>query len=175
MGKHGMSIIDRLMERTLVVDDPWSCWFWTGPPTSYGYGRLRVGDTMRVVHVLMYEEMVGPIPECWDVDHLCHNKAAALGLCNEHPCPHQLCVRPDHLEAKPHGDNLGASPLTQAAINKAKTECTRGHPFDEENTGYKKETGWRYCRECNRLGTKGRAEWDAAHKQGEQNGIHSEG
>ena len=35
-----------------------------------------------------------------------------------------------------------------ADINRVKTECPRGHPYDEANTYRMKEHGSRYCRAC---------------------------
>lgn len=146
MTKHGLPLVVRLLDNVLIGDE---CWQWTAASTASGYGRLRVGSRVGYAHVLMYEEMVGPIPNGWDVDHECHNEAAALGLCTETPCLHQLCCRPDHLDPKPRKDNLNASPLTQASINKAKTHCKRGHEFTEENTRIK-ENGWRSCKQCDK-------------------------
>ena len=162
MTKHGLPMIIRLANNLLIGDD---CWIWTASKTTYGYGRLRDGDkNTRIAHVLMYEEMVGPVPDGWDVDHECHNRAAERGECNERPCVHQLCCRPSHLKAKPHGDNLRASPNTQAGINAAKTHCNRGHEFTPENTRIKKDTGWRACKACDKMTPTERRLWDAEHK-----------
>lgn len=90
-------------------------------------------------HRAAYISAKGPIPDGYEVDHLCGNT---------------LCCNPKHLEATPPKVNNLRS-KSYAAENAAKTHCARGHPYDEENTGYRKPgTGkgspnaslWRYCR-----------------------------
>ena len=48
-----------------------------------GYGQVRVCGRLVTVHRLVYEQLVGPIPEGLHLDHLCYNRA---------------CVNIDHLE-----------------------------------------------------------------------------
>jgi hypothetical protein len=104
-----------------------------------------------------------------DVGHKCHDEAALAGLCDgTNDCPHRRCVNLDHLKAEPRRDNLLASPLTQCSINKAKTECKRGHPFDEENTRIRKD-GNRSCKTCDRMTKEDRKKWEIEHaEQGEE-------
>jgi hypothetical protein len=106
------------------------CWRWTGALTSAGYGHVNVGGgKYRMAHVLIYEEVLGPIPDGLELDHLCRNHA---------------CVRPDHLEAVTHLENVrrGRAGWPEAA----RTRCPRGHAYDEDNTKYYR--GMRYCRAC---------------------------
>src|SRR5207247_4303104 len=63
-------------------------------------------------------------------------------------CEARSCVRPDHLTAVTHRENLLAS-NTLAGINARKTHCKRGHEFDKANTYICKE-GKRMCRQCKR-------------------------
>lgn len=37
----------------------------------------------------------------------------------------------------------------RGAVNRAKTHCPYGHPYDEENT-YRPPSGGRFCRACGR-------------------------
>lgn len=120
------------------------CWEWTAALTRAGYGVIGVGSktdgSRRIVyaHRLAYELTIGPIPDGLSIDHLCRNTR---------------CVRPDHLEAVPIGVNVlrGTGP---SAVASRRTECQRGHPFDDENTVWRK-SGKRMCRECNRMRNRG--------------------
>ena len=158
MGKHGLSIEERL-KADIVVNDA-GCWIWQQSPQTMGYGRINIkGARGMLVHRLAYMEWVGSIPDGWDVGHKCHDDAARAGLCqpqNVRDCPHRQCINPAHLQAEPHGANLLASPLTLASINKAKTHCKRNHEFTSENTGLRKNK-WRYCLACNRMTKEERA------------------
>lgn len=111
-------------------------WMWNAATASEGrYGMATFEKRIRPAHVVSWLLFRGPVPE-WadDVDHLCKVT---------------LCVNPDHLDPKTHGDNVltGNSPT---AINARKTHCKRGHEFTEENTCNLK-AGGRGCRECSRL------------------------
>ena len=73
-----------LAERTLVTD---GCWEYTGfvEPHGYGYHRRKftLNGSARFSHRLSWLVFIGPIPDGFDVNHLCLNAS---------------CVRPDHLE-----------------------------------------------------------------------------
>ena len=58
------------------------CWLWSGT-TWNGYGRLKHRGQRRLAHRLVYELLVGPIPDGLSLDHLCAIKT---------------CVNPDHLQ-----------------------------------------------------------------------------
>ena len=133
--------INRILKRVEI--SPWSqCWLWNGG-TKDGYAQVvtKSPETGRKVvrrgHRLIYEHLVGPVPDGLDLDHLCRNRE---------------CVNPAHLEPVPRGENVlrGA---TIAAANKAKTHCSRGHVFDESNTYVRPVTSGvgRMCRTCNKL------------------------
>lgn len=113
------------------------CWLWTGSTASQGrYGRFGAGGRVLPAHRFAYELLVGPIPDGYDIDHLCRTT---------------LCVRPDHLEAVTHHENVMRGTSKQAQ-NARKTHCPQGHPYDAVNTYIQPSTGGRLCITCNKAG-----------------------
>ena len=123
------------------------CVHWTGSVTL-GYGRVwTISGANLLVHRVMYQAMVGMIPDGLEVGHLCHDRAVASGACTGGlSCRHRRCVRPDHLGPQTSRENVLASRST-AGINAAKVQCVHGHPFDAANT-YWRPKGGRTCRTC---------------------------
>lgn len=134
-------VVDRIADRLDFA--PGGCWLWLGSSDPRGYGRIdtRVDGRKapRLVYRVLWEAVVGPVPDGLELDHLCRTPA---------------CVNPDHLEPVTHAENLlrGESP---AARNARKTHCKRGHEFTHENTWVNPRTGGRQCRACFRLRKKG--------------------
>jgi hypothetical protein len=120
----------RLIERLgdSFTFDPDGCWRWQRH-TVAGYAHIR-GGRSRLAHRVMYELLVGPIPEGLHIDHLCRNPT---------------CVNPAHMEPVTAAENnqRGESP---SAVNGRKATCLRGHVFDAANTY--SHSGKRYCRAC---------------------------
>lgn len=136
--------------------DPWErvdrrgpddCWDWLGALGTSGYGSLVRSGKLWQAHRWTYEELVGPIPEGLELDHLCRRRS---------------CVNPRHLEpVVPRENKLrGVSPV---AANARKTHCIHGHPFDEQNTRVTKRGG-RECKACERERNRRRTEERRAAK-----------
>ena len=110
------------------------CWLWTGAPSTYGYGRFRMGgagSALVIAHNAAWELLVGPVPSGTHVDHLCRVR---------------LCVNPGHLEPVTVSENIHRSPVALAPANTAKTHCPQGHPYDDVNTYV--WGGKRNCKAC---------------------------
>lgn len=118
--------------RSYKVDDS-GCWLWTAKIGRDGYGRFYLARRWLMAHRFAHELLVGPIPEGHDVDHLCRTR---------------LCVRPQHLEAVTHAENMRRTPYLAARV--AQTECIHGHAYTPENTG-RDSRGCRYCKRCHSL------------------------
>ena len=130
---------------------PNGCWLAKSPdPRLKGYARWEYGYgggwvRRLLAHQWAYLIFVGPIPDGYHVDHLCHKPdgSCAGGV----TCPHRACCNPAHLEAVLPRVNW-ARGLNPAARHARQTHCIRGHPFDETNTIVTAE-GYRQCRTCN--------------------------
>lgn len=105
------------------------CWEWTGPLTVDGYGQLHISKIQFRAHRLSYIIHKGPIPDGLFVCHKCDNPA---------------CVRPGHLYAGTHKQNMrdkrirgrsntpvgsdnGQAKLTEGAVAQIKKMLAGGH------------------------------------------------
>lgn len=71
--------------------DPTSgCWLWNGP-LRRGYGMWP--RNQKAAHRMMFEKHVGPIPDGFEIHHVCRNRA---------------CVNPAHLQALSVADHFKA-------------------------------------------------------------------
>lgn len=133
MARPRSPILDRLLPN-LVIDPLSGCLLWTAMRDRDGYGRVQVDGRNRTVHRVMYEQFVGPIPEGYEIDHLCRVRA---------------CAAPAHLEAVSGAENSRRTRGIRQKLN-----CAAGHPYDEANTHLFRGTDgrlYRRCRKCNAL------------------------
>lgn len=112
------------------------CWPWLASENGHGYGQFTVyidgKMRARAAHRVVYQLLVGPIPEGLDLDHLCRSR---------------ICVNPAHLEPVTRRENLLRG-ITLPAAEVERTHCPRGHAYDEVNTYL--HGGQRHCRACRR-------------------------
>ncbi|MCC6573302.1 MAG: HNH endonuclease [Planctomycetes bacterium] len=116
-----------------VRDPETDCWQWQGALTK-GYGRIRVGGKRLLSHRVIYELMIGPIPEGMELDHLCRLPS---------------CQNPKHLEPVTHKENVrrGVSSFARKANA---THCVRGHALTGDNLRMQ-PNGLRNCKACEPL------------------------
>ncbi len=106
------------------------CWNWNNYLDRDGYGQFWFNGSNVRAHRFLFELKNGKIKKGLVIDHLCRNRA---------------CVNPDHLEAVKNEINLKRGNIDH---NKHKTECPRGHKYDEVNTYWYQER--RQCNSCRR-------------------------
>ena len=113
------------------VDTTSDCWLWQRGKTTAGYGTFRAAGQRQVyAHRYAYQQVKGEIPGGLELDHLCRTPA---------------CVRPDHLEAVTHRENMLRG-NGRASLNASRTHCPKGHPYDLFNTEYTRVG--RRCKRC---------------------------
>ena len=86
-----------------------TCWLWTAG-TWNGYGRYRHGARNVLAHKALYESVNGRVLDGHELDHLC-------GV--------RHCVRPDHLEAVTHAENVRRG----NGGSKPRARCPQGHDY----------------------------------------------
>lgn len=130
--------------------DPEACWPWPGSTTEDGYGTAWDRPRMRPAHRVVYQRLIGPIPDGMTLDHMCHDS----NVCREgRACPHRRCVNPAHLQPAAHIDNARRSLAGRAT-------CGRGHAQTPENI-YRRD-GRTWCRLCLKARAKAKNRTDRA-------------
>jgi hypothetical protein len=122
------TFLTRLWSKTIFCDT--GCWLFTGSHTDEGYGRIRLGNTIRFVHRAAYEFIVGEIPDGLVLDHLCRSRD---------------CWNPDHLEPVTERVNILRG-LGITALEARRDRCPAGHEYSTKLT----KRGGRVCLKCRR-------------------------
>lgn len=129
--KGTLAPLERCLRRTRYDSGCWTC---DMALDHRGYAHVSVAIDgqwrFRAAHRVVYEALVGPIPDGMQLDHLCRNRA---------------CVNPMHMEPVTARENQirGATFAAEAAN---KTHCKRGHEYVEENLyRYGKHAQCRLC------------------------------
>jgi hypothetical protein len=115
------------------VDKTGECWLWTFHKNRAGYGTFWDGERKVLAHRWSFSQAEGEIPEGLVLDHLCRTPA---------------CIRPSHLRAVTHRENVVLAPgsLAPSAMYAARTHCSWGHELAGANL--KMRDGYRVCRAC---------------------------
>jgi len=135
-----MNKIDRSGAETFAGEP---CWVWMGTMWGANYGSFSMKRKRILAHRWAYAHFVGPIPEGFQIDHLCRVTR---------------CVNPAHLEAVTPRENTLRSE-SPSAKRARQTLCTRGHPFDAT------QPKGRRCNECTNITARARS---AARRQQSQ-------
>jgi hypothetical protein len=121
----------RITSRIVEIEN--GCWEWTGARLNgaRGYGQTHPlnGQGSTVVHRIVYEALVGPIPEGLVLDHLCQNPP---------------CCNPAHLEPVTNVVNSIDRAAGVRGEARRMRVCKRGHPYGENDEN--RHAG--YCRIC---------------------------
>jgi hypothetical protein len=116
--------LERFSSKVKREDD---CWLWQKTIQWNGYGMMWFAGKTYAAHKFAYRQFIGEIGEGLVVDHLCRRRH---------------CANPNHLEAVTPRENIMRGNGV-AAMNAAKTHCTKGHPYSHING-----QGRRVCRIC---------------------------
>ena len=145
------SVIERFWSKTEQRES--GCIEWTAAKSDKGYGRFKVNGRLVLPHRFIME---------W-INQTTYSQSVKV----RHRCDNPPCVNPAHLQTGTQSDNMvdcsNRGRLYISRYNSKKTKCTKGHPYNEENTIFVKN-GWRQCRECKRLKDVRRHERERANR-----------
>ena len=101
---------------------------------NYGYGCIMIGGKSMRAHRVVWMQTFG------------HTDLYIM-----HSCDTPSCINIEHLSAGTQQDNMDdkVSKGRYWSKNMGKTECKRGHPFDEVNTKIR-SNGYRRCLKCSK-------------------------
>lgn len=115
--------LETFMAKRVTITES-GCWQVSGASPRYGYQVVGVAGKRYRAHRWTYEQVVGPIPDGLELDHLCRNTS---------------CANPEHLEPVTHDENCRRRTFT---------ECSRGHDLTLPGSRY--TTKNRACKQCAR-------------------------
>lgn len=124
--------LPRHLRRRIVRDG--DCWIASGAESHGRYQSVSIDNRSVLVHRFVYQALVGPIPDGFQIDHLCRVR---------------WCVNPAHLEAVPPHVNNSRS-TSMSAVRARQTECVNGHQLSGDNLYIRPDGRGRQCRACQR-------------------------
>lgn len=164
--------LERFLENVRLL--PNGCDEWTGSINNNNYGQMTIDGTPRLAHHVAWFRKYGYWPDTsiYEIDHICHEPDGPNKCEGGVTCPHRRCVNWEHLKlVLKYTENCSAARSNAgrwfAALQLAKTECLRGHPFTPDNT-YIRKDGRRRCRTCSLIK---QAAYRAARKAARLAGI----
>lgn len=131
-----------LLERMVALTEFGDCWEFMGARLPFGYGRIYTGKNDagnsygEAPHRLIWEMVMGPIPEGHHIDHLCKNPP---------------CWNPEHLEPVTPTENQHRSKRKSGRYVRP-AACKNGHDLSGDNwSPPAPTTGTKYrCKVCHR-------------------------
>lgn len=110
-----MTVLDLTRYHNSMISKE-DCWLWAGSFSANGHGKIGIWLDGKSVsfpaYRVVYENLVGKIPEGLELDHLCENPP---------------CVNPEHLEAVTHRENI-------LRHYRNRKYCRNGHKLTSDNT-----------------------------------------
>jgi hypothetical protein len=106
------------------VDASGDCWEWVGAKIRTGYGHFGYAGRVQLAHRVVWQLLVGEIPDGLQMDHLCRNRA---------------CVNPDHLQPVTASENQ-----IRGGSKRRSLYCGVCGSFKEHT----RPNGYRSCRPC---------------------------
>ena len=105
---------------------PDGCWPWKGSVTSAGYGTMRIGARVHLVHRVVWTFHNDTIPDGIQINHRCCSDSNCHGGVG---CAHRKCCNPEHLEL-----TTGRFNSELSARNRGLAQLLHcGHPRSPQN------------------------------------------
>lgn len=145
----GWSGLPERIEQKIQPEPMSGCWLWTAGLIGYGYGGIFIEGETRTAHRVIYEMLVGSVPEGLVLDHFV--------------CDLRCCVNPEHVRPVTHHENIlrGVGIASRYAGRKA---CKNGHLLEGSNFYIRKGQRSRVCRTCESTNP-AKAAWKQANKK----------